>query len=248
MSGKNIEPNLHNTKKNRLPALSKPNEEIQLDFIWPITEKSQRFLIVVAMDRYSKWPAASLCKTTDPNNTRPYSISPQSNGPKYVGVKSVQYLKMGHAPRLTAEEPNDWDLGNAVRESMKNFSTDLLLLMTETTNDPTLLKTFVCLERKQQDNIPEKYQRSRKKSSTRYGLVFYGDRIIVPKDLKTTAISLLQKGHPTINKMSMAARHFWWPKITEAIQKKCDGCIPCRMCRKNIEPNLHNTEKNNYRH
>ena len=151
------------------------------------------------------------------------------NWAKYAGVKSVQYIKMGHAPRTTAEEQNDWDLGNAVRESEKNFSTDLQLLMTETTNDPTLLKTLVCLERQQQDNIPEEYQQCRRKLSTRYGLVFYEDRIIVPKNLRTTVISLLHKGHPAINKMSMAARHFWWPKITEAIQKKCDGCIPCKM-------------------
>ena len=78
---------------------------------------------------------------------------PAINWAKYAGVKSVQYIKMGHAPRTT-EEPNDWDFGNAVRESEKNFSTDLQLLMTETTNDPTLLKTLVCLERQQQDNIP----------------------------------------------------------------------------------------------
>ena len=82
---------------------------------------------------------------------------PAVNWAKYVGVKSVQYIKLGYAPRTTAEEPNDWDLGNAVRESEKNFSTDLQLLMTETTNDPTLLKTLVCLERQQLDNIPEKY-------------------------------------------------------------------------------------------
>ena len=127
-------------------------------------------------------------------------------------------MKMGHAPRTTAEEPNDWDLGNAVRESEKNFSTELQLLMTETTNDPTLLKMLVCLERQQQDNIPEEYQPIRKKLSTRYGLVFYEDRIIVPKTLRTMVISLLRKGHTAVNKMSMAARHSWWPKLTEAIQ------------------------------
>ena len=48
---------------------------------------------------------------------------PAVNWAKYVGVTSVQYIKMGHAPRTTAEEPNDLDLGNAVRESEKNFGT-----------------------------------------------------------------------------------------------------------------------------
>ena len=44
---------------------------------------------------------------------------------RYVGVKCVQFVKMGHAPRIVAEEQNDWNLEQAVRETEKNFSTDL---------------------------------------------------------------------------------------------------------------------------
>ena len=116
--------------------------------------------------------------------------------------------------------------------------------MTETTNDPSLLKTLVCLERQQHDNIPEEYSIYKKKLSSRHGLVFYEDKNIVPKNLTTTNISLLHKGHPAIIKMSMAARHFWWPRITEAIQKKCDNCVPCKMAGKSIKPNIPSTEKN----
>ena len=71
------------------------------------------------------------------------------------------------------------------------------------------------------------------------------DKIVVPTNLRTTVISLLHKGHPAINKMTLAARHFWWPRITEAIQKKCDSCIPCKMSGKSIKPNIPYTEKNN---
>ena len=72
---------------------------------------------------------------------------PAINWARYVGVKSVQYVKMGHASKVTAMEENNWDLGQAVRETERHSSTDLELLMNETTNDPTLLKTLVCLER-----------------------------------------------------------------------------------------------------
>ena len=71
---------------------------------------------------------------------------PAWNWARYVGVKSVQYVKMGHTPRIAAQEENNWDLEQAVRKTDKNFSTDLQLLMTESTNDPILLKTLVCLE------------------------------------------------------------------------------------------------------
>ena len=63
---------------------------------------------------------------------------PRVSWAKYVGVESVQYIEMGHATKVDAEEPNNWDLGNAVREMEKNFSTDLQLLMPSTTNDRPL--------------------------------------------------------------------------------------------------------------
>ena len=41
--------------------------------------------------------------------------------------------------------------------------------MTETTNDPLLPKTLVCLQRQQYDNIREEYITYKKKLSSRYG-------------------------------------------------------------------------------
>ena len=90
----------------------------------------------------------------DPSVTEVQAI----NWIRYVGVKSVQYVKMGHAPRNAAKEKNDLNLELAVREIQKNFSTDLQLLMNEITNDPNLLKTLVCCERQQHEMIPEAYQ------------------------------------------------------------------------------------------
>ena len=90
----------------------------------------------------------------------------------------------------------------------------------------------------------EEYLLYKKKLSTRYGLLSYEDKIVVTENLRSTVISLLHKGHPTINKMSMAARHFWWPGITEAMQKKSESCVPCKMSGKNIKPNIPSTEKN----
>ena len=65
MSGKNIKPNIPSTEKNNLPRLDNPNEEIQLNFIGPITVDNRRFHILLSMDRFSKWPAASFFTSTD---------------------------------------------------------------------------------------------------------------------------------------------------------------------------------------
>ena len=65
MSGKSFKPKLPQTEKNSLPRLSNPNEEIQLDFIGPITENNQRFFILLSMDRFSKKHAVSYCTSKD---------------------------------------------------------------------------------------------------------------------------------------------------------------------------------------
>ena len=60
---------------------------------------------------------------------------PAIKSARYVGVKSVRYVKMGHAPKKAAKEQNDWNLEQAVRETEQNFSTDLQLLITETDDE-----------------------------------------------------------------------------------------------------------------
>ena len=65
MSGKNIKPIIPNTEASNLLQLGNPNEEIQLDFIGPSTVNNRRFHILLSMDRFSKWPAASFCTFTD---------------------------------------------------------------------------------------------------------------------------------------------------------------------------------------
>ena len=69
-------------------------------------------------------------------------------------------------------------------------------------------------------------------------------RNIKPKSLRTTIFMLLDKGHAAINKMTTAAKPFWWPRMTRENQQKCDECIPCKMAGKNIKPQLPLTEIN----
>ena len=45
--------------------MNSPNEEIQLEFIGPITENYRRVHILLSIAQFSEWPAASFCKYTD---------------------------------------------------------------------------------------------------------------------------------------------------------------------------------------
>ena len=65
-AGKNITTQIPSTEKNNLEILTEPNQEIQLDFAGPIKLKTcGDIYILVAIDRFSKWPTAHICKSTD---------------------------------------------------------------------------------------------------------------------------------------------------------------------------------------
>ena len=133
---------------------------------------------------------------------------------------------------------NKWNLQEIIRQAEQKLTTDLKTIATKTTNDENLLKTLVCLERRTLEQIPHEYKPYHKQLSTRFGVVFYDDRIMIPKSLRTTVIMLLHKRHAAINKMTTAAKPFWWPRMTREIPQKCDECSPCKMAGKNIKPQL----------
>ena len=142
---------------------------------------------------------------------------PAINFKRYLGTTEVRYIQMGQASHIQNE--NKWDLEETIRQAEQNFTTDLKTIATETTNDEKLLKTLVCLERRTLEQIPDDYKTYYKQLSTRFGVVFYDDRIKKPKSLRTTIIMLLHKGHAAINKMTTAAKTFWWPRMTRDIQQ-----------------------------
>ena len=56
---------------------------------------------------------------------------------------------------------------------------------------------------------------------------------------------LLHEGHEAINKMTAAAKPFWWPRLVRDVQQKCTEFIPCKMTGKNNKPQLSLTENCN---
>ena len=62
-AGKNIITPIPSTEKNNLEILTEPNQEIQLDSAGPIKSETRgNVYILVAVDRFSKWPTAQVCK------------------------------------------------------------------------------------------------------------------------------------------------------------------------------------------
>ena len=151
---------------------------------------------------------------------------PVTNFKKYLGANGVRYIQMRQASHV--QNNNEWNLEKIIRQAEQKLATDLKTIATETANDDKLLKALVSLERKTINQITEEYKQYTKTLSTRLGVMFFDDKIIIPKNLRNTVITLLHKGNPSNNKMTHAAKLFWWPKIAKDIQQKCDECVPAR--------------------
>ena len=69
--GKNLKPIIPKQDLGKLPKLSEPNEEHQLDFAGPIPFRNHtdNYYILVSVDRYSRFPTAQVYKNCDASTT-----------------------------------------------------------------------------------------------------------------------------------------------------------------------------------
>ena len=90
---------------------SQQQKLLQEDQLWTSTRNEQNYQEYIPMEE------GEICSNKDQN---PSILEvPAVNWAKYEAVKSALFVKMGHASKIDAEEPNSWDLGNAVRETEK---------------------------------------------------------------------------------------------------------------------------------
>lgn len=60
----------------------------------------------------------------------------------------------------------------------------------------------------------------------------WGNRVIIPLDLRDHVLSLLHDQHPGIVRMKMLARsNVWWPNIDQDIENRVLSCEPCQLSR-----------------
>ena len=116
-----------------------------------------------------------------------------------------------------------------VRDAELKFMADLRTIIKETGRDRELIATMIALENNDESKTPENYARQYPKLSTRWGIVFLDDRIIIPLGMREMVINALHFGHPGESKMLNDAKIFWWPGMAEDIKQKQRECIPAEM-------------------
>ena len=121
---------------------------------------------------------------------------------------------------------------------------DLPLLVEETAQDTKILDAIIAPEAGKADGIFYPYRPHREHLETRFGLLFYNDRIVIPEAMRSTIIAMLHSGHVSINKMDKYAEAFWWPGLHRDVREKVENCPSCRVAGKNLKTQLPQTEIN----
>ena len=89
--------------------------------------------------------------------------------------------------------------------------------------------------REDRSMAPEHYRQQFENISTRWGLTFINDKIIVPIELRKKLLNTLHFGHAGTTKMAAEANIFWWPNITKDIEEKVKNCVACLSSGKNLK-------------
>ena len=120
--------------------------------------------------------------TLDKKNAPP--VPSKSHHRKHETVNLIR-LKQTVKTNTTDDEHNE-RTEETIKKAEKDFALDLPMLVEETARDVKILSAFTALERNQIKEIFYPYQPHRHHLTTRFGLLFYNDKIVIPEAMRST--------------------------------------------------------------
>ncbi|KAG7312060.1 hypothetical protein JYU34_001506 [Plutella xylostella] len=113
-------------------------------------------------------------------------------------------------------------------------------LITETSKDSEISKVIEYTKSgwpakiKLQPDIIQRYYKLRSELTIDENLLFFNNRLIIPKSLRVDIIKKLHEGHLGMTKLKQLARKlYYWPKIDEQLERYVKSCSVCQMYQNN---------------
>ena len=154
--------------------------------------------------------------------------------------KSVNLIRLKQtAEQNTLPEERNEKTAAMIKRAEKDFAMDLPLLVEKTARDTKILDAIVALETGISENIFYPYQPHREHLETRFGLLFYNDKIVIPEAMRSTIIAMLNQGHVRIHQQNgPVSRGILVARLTPRNQKRAGKCPRSRAAGKNLKPRL----------
>ena len=112
-------------------------------------------------------------------------------------------------------------------------------MATATRRDTILSKVYSYVQKGWPQTVTDgekPYWRRTKELSTESGCLLWGNRVIIPGQLRSKLIEELHQDHPGIARMKSIARsYFWWPSLDRELEEKAQSCVACQSV-KNSPP------------
>ena len=138
---------------------------------------------------------------------------------------------------LRDSEKNDPDFDYVIHAIIKSTMSQERhkILVDATRNDPYLSKVASYIKSSWPENLSGEVGRFaliKNDLSIQKGLIFYGDRIVVPVSQRKPILSRLHVGHLGIEKTrSKARKAFYWPGMSAQIGESISSCVTCQESR-----------------
>ena len=164
---------------------------------------------------------------------------------KFKKHESVNLIRLKQtAKRNILPENRNEKTAETIKRAEKDFAMDLPMLVEKIVQDAKILDAIIALEAGKIYGIFYPYHPHREHLETRFGLLFYNDRIVIPEAMRSTKIAMLHHGHVSISKMGKSAEAFWWPGLHREISDKAENCPSCRAAGNNLKTQLPQSEIN----
>ncbi len=114
----------------------------------------------------------------------------------------------------------------------------------ETDKDPELNLLRQALLDRKTHQIPAAYTLFEDELRVLRGLIFVGDKLLIPKSMREWVIQVAHGDHVSATKMAEITENVYWPNKTRDLEKKAQDCVTCFRAGKNLHPRLPTTHKN----
>ena len=111
---------------------------------------------------------------------------PMSVLKKFKRHESVNLIRLKQTAKLnTLPEDRNQKTAETIRRAEKDFALDLPLLVEATAQDTKILDAIIALEAGRAEDLFFPYRPHREHLETRFGLLFYNDRIVIPETMRS---------------------------------------------------------------
>ena len=116
--------------------------------------------------------------------------------------ETVNLIRLKQTAKInTLNREQNEKTSEVIKKAENDFALDLPLLVDETARDIKVINAIAAIEKQQLESTFYPYRPHHLHLSTRIGLLFYNNKIVISENMRTTIVAMLHQGHTSAAKM-----------------------------------------------